>query len=89
MYKASIVVTLRPSILDPQGKATKHALQSIGFDGVEQVRMGKFIELWIDADSEEKARQTAEDACRRVLANEVMEDFHVEIEPVAQESKAR
>ncbi len=89
MYKASIVVTLRPSILDPQGKATKHALQSIGFDGVEQVRMGKFIELWIDADSEEKARQTAEDACRRVLANEVMEDFRVEIEPVAQESKAR
>lgn len=89
MYRASIVVTLRPSILDPQGKATKHALQSIGFDGVEQVRMGKFIELWIDADSEEKARQTAEDACRRVLANEVMEDFRVEIEPVAQESKAR
>lgn len=89
MYKASIVVTLRPSILDPQGKATKHALQSIGFDGIEQVRMGKFIELWIEAESEEKARQMAEEACRRVLANQVMEDFRVEIEPVEREAKAR
>jgi phosphoribosylformylglycinamidine synthase subunit PurS len=89
MYKANIVVTLRPSILDPQGKATQHALQSIGFEGVEQVRMGKFIELWIEAESEEHARQTAENACRRALANQVMEDFRVQIEPVAREAAAR
>jgi phosphoribosylformylglycinamidine synthase subunit PurS len=83
MYKANIVVTLRPSILDPQGKATQHALESIGFTGVDRVRMGKFIEMWIEANTEEAALQVARDACRRVLANTVMEDFRVELEPVA------
>ena len=85
MYKASITVTLRPSILDPQGKATQHALESIGFQGVERVRMGKYIEMWVDAKSSEAARATAQEACRRVLANAVMEDFHVEVEEVAAE----
>ena len=86
MFKASIVVTLRPSILDPQGKVTKNTLESLGFGGVERVRMGKFIEMWVDAESEADARKVAEEACRRVLANQVMEDFRVEIEPVLAEA---
>ncbi|HET6569801.1 MAG TPA: phosphoribosylformylglycinamidine synthase subunit PurS [Rhodothermales bacterium] len=86
MYKAHIVVTLRPSILDPQGKATQHALHSIGHGSVEQVRIGKFIEMWIDAESEQEAREAAEEACRRVLANPVMEDFRIEVERVAEEA---
>ncbi len=64
MYKANIVVTLRPSILDPQGKVTKQVLDGIGIRGVERVRMGKFMEVWIDAESEASAQQSAEEACR-------------------------
>src|SRR5690625_7498328 len=53
MFKASIHITLRPSILDPQGKATHEALTQLGFDAIEQVRMGKVVELWIDAGAGE------------------------------------
>ncbi len=86
MFKANVVITLRPSILDPQGKVTKGTLDSLGFSGVERVRMGKFIEMWVEAESEEAALQTAQEACRRVLANTVMEDFRVEIERVGAEA---
>ena len=81
MFKASIHITLRPSILDPQGKATHEALTQLGFDALQQVRMGKFIELWIDAATEEEARQTADDACRKLLANPVVEDYTITLEP--------
>lgn len=81
MYKARIQITLRPSILDPQGKAVQHALQSLGHAEVQQVRMGKYAELWIEAESAEAARALAEEACRRLLANPVMEDFAVTVEP--------
>ena len=69
MYKASIHVTLRPSILDPQGKAAHHALHNLGFDGVERVRMGKFVEMWIDAASDAEAERVAREACEKLLAN--------------------
>lgn len=79
MYKARIQITLRPSILDPQGKAVHHALGSLGYGAVEQVRMGKFAELWIDAASEAEAEEIARAACEKLLANPVMEDFAVSI----------
>ncbi len=79
MFKASITVTLRPAILDPQGKATHHALENLGFDQVERVRIGKFIELWIDVPSAEAARAVARAACEKLLANPVMEDFEVAV----------
>lgn len=82
MYKASINVTLRPSILDPQGKATHHALETLGFTAVESVRMGKFVEMWIAEDTEEKAADVARAACGNLLANPVMEDFSIVLEPV-------
>lgn len=85
MYKAKITVTLRPSILDPQGKAIHHALGSLGYDSVERVRMGKFAEMWIDADSQETAEKIAREACEKLLANPVMEDFDIALEDVAQE----
>lgn len=84
MYKASIRITLRSSILDPQGKAVHHALSSLGYEAVERVRMGKFAELWIDADSEAEARRVAEEACEKLLANPVMEDFEVAVAAVAE-----
>jgi len=82
MYKAHITVTLRSSILDPQGKAAHHALGELGFASVQSVRIGKFIELNIEAESVVEAKVMAENACKQLLANAVMEDFHVEIQSV-------
>lgn len=81
MFKASIHITLRPSILDPQGKATHEALTQLGFDAIEQVRMGKVVELWIDAGEEDDAHKIADDACRKLLANPVVEDYTITLEP--------
>lgn len=80
MYKANIRITLRPSILDPQGKATGQALHSLGFEAVEQVRMGKYIELWIATNDGTEAGRIAEEACQKLLANPVMEDYAFTLE---------
>lgn len=79
MYKAQISVSLRRSILDPQGKATHNALSQLGFDGIDQVRIGKLIEMKISADSKDDAESIARRACEKLLANPVTEDFEVEI----------
>jgi len=80
MYKATVNVTLRKSILDPKGKATHHALKNLGLNEIENVRMGKLIKLDIDADSPERAKKIAADACTQLLANQVMEDFAITID---------
>jgi phosphoribosylformylglycinamidine synthase PurS subunit len=80
MYKAVISITLRSSILDPEGKTVHNALTNLGYDAVTQVRMGKRAEVWIDADDAEAARRVAVDACEELLANPVTENFEVEIE---------
>ncbi len=80
MYKAKVNVTLRPSILDPKGKAAHHALENLGLNQVENVRIGKFIELDVNATSEAEAKAIAEQACSKLLANKVMEDFFIKIE---------
>lgn len=79
MFKANITITLRSSILDPQGKASHHALGELGFSSVQSVRIGKFVEMEIEAESKSKALEVAESACKELLANSVMEDYHVEI----------
>ncbi len=79
MYIARIRVTLRPSILDPQGKAVQHAIASLGEGSVSDVRIGKYIEAKIDAPSEKEARRTAEEVCKKLLANPVMEDYSFDI----------
>lgn len=79
MYKAKVHITLRPSILDPKGKATHHALQNLGLAEIKEVRIGKLIELEIDTDSEDEAREIAETACEKLLANEVMENFEISL----------
>ena len=80
MFRARIRVTLRPSILDPQGKAVQHAIASLGIGGVTEVRMGKYIEMMVDATDAAAARKMTEDVCRKLLANPVMEDAHIEVE---------
>lgn len=79
MFKAKVNVTLRKSILDPKGKAAHHALKDLGLNAVNSVRIGKLIEMEIDAKSKEDALEIAETACTKLLANEVMEDFEVTI----------
>ncbi len=79
MYRADIRITLRPSILDPQGKAVQHALAGADLGAVTAVRMGKLAELHIDTDDRDEAVRVARTACERLLANPVMEDFAIEI----------
>ncbi len=80
MYKAKVNVTLRKSILDPKGKAAHQALHNLGMKSVNEVRIGKFIEIDIDATSEKEAFEIAEKACTQLLANEVMEDYTIHID---------
>ena len=83
MYKAVITVKLRPSILDPQGKAAQHALATLGFEAIARVRVGKFVEMWINEESADAAYIAATAACEKLLANPVMENFHVEVAKVS------
>ena len=78
--KAKIHVTLKNGVLDPQGKAVGHALESLGFDGVGEVRQGKYIEIDINDMTEDAARHYAEAMCDKLLANTVIENFDVQIE---------
>ncbi|MCB2206555.1 phosphoribosylformylglycinamidine synthase subunit PurS [bacterium] len=80
MYKAIITVKLRPSILDPEGKAIEHALQSMDYSQLSGVRVGKEIELQVDATSREEAERTVNEACGKLLANPVMEDYTFELQ---------
>ena len=77
-YRLEIRVTPRPGILDPQGKAIHHALHSLGWSGVSDVRVGKAIHLELEAASPEAARAEAEAMCRKLLANPVTEDFEID-----------
>ena len=78
--KAKVYVTLKPSILDPQGKTIAQALHTMGYDTINDVRQGKFFELDIDIDSAEAVRKTALEGAERVLANPVIENCRVEVE---------
>ncbi len=82
MFLSKIRITVRPSILDPQGKAVEHAVGNLGIKGVSDVRMGKYIELRVARDSEAEARLATEEVCRKLLANPVMEDYQFEIQKV-------
>ena len=77
--KARIHVTLKNGVLDPQGKAVEHALGSLGFGGVDNVRQGKFIELDLTETDPVKAEAKANDMCEKLLANTVIENYSVEI----------
>ena len=84
MYRVAVRVTLRPSILDPQGKAVQGALEQLGQAEVREVRMGKHADLVVDASSEGEARAAARRAAETLLANPVMEDFEiVSVEAIA------
>jgi len=77
--KAKVYVTLKNGVLDPQGKAIEHALGSLGFDGIDDVRQGKVIELDLTESNEAKARTQIEAMCEKLLANTVIENYEIEI----------
>ena len=77
--KAKVYVTLKKSVLDPQGKAVQHALASMGFEEVKDVRMGKYIELDLGAVEKSKAEEKIRTMCEKLLANTVIEDFRYEL----------
>ena len=78
--KAKVFVTLKPSILDPQGKTIADALHTLGYATVQDVRQGKYFELDVEADSAEQARTLAAEVADKLLANPVIESYRVEID---------
>lgn len=78
--KARIKITLKNGVLDPQGKAISHALDQLGFDGIRDVRQGKYIEIDLTETDPAKARAALEDMCERVLANTVIENYAIELD---------
>jgi phosphoribosylformylglycinamidine synthase len=79
-FKVHVRITPRPGLLDPQGQAVEHALDALGFPGVRNVRIGRAIDLTVDAASSADAEATTRRMCERLLANPVIEDFLVEVE---------
>lgn len=82
-YDVLVEVRLRPGIADPEGSTIERALPSLGFTGVHGVRMGKAIRFDVEAEHEAEARTTAEELCRRLLANPVLEDARIHVAPAA------
>jgi phosphoribosylformylglycinamidine synthase len=82
-YQARIYVTLRPSVLDPAGVAVESGLKQLSYDNVEQVRIGKYIELMISAANEETAHEQLDRICDQLLANPVIENYRFDLVEVA------
>ena len=78
--QARVHVTLKPGVLDPQGKAIEHALHTLGFGQVGEVRQGKVIELTLAENDPDKARASVEAMCRQLLANTVIENYDIELQ---------
>jgi phosphoribosylformylglycinamidine synthase len=86
--KAKIYVTLKASVLDPQGKAIHHALDTIGFKGIREVRQGKYFEVALDPSiSDDQAASEVDRIAKDVLSNPVIEDYRVELERAPKPSK--
>tara|TARA_B100000131_G_C17993725_1_gene563620 strand:+ start:213 stop:446 length:234 start_codon:yes stop_codon:yes gene_type:complete len=75
--KIKVIVTLKNGVLDPQGKAIQQTLIGMNFSNVEEVRQGKFFEIDINDNNEDKAKTQVEDMCKKLLANLVIEDYKI------------
>jgi phosphoribosylformylglycinamidine synthase len=76
-FQLQVVVSLKPGLLDPQGKAIEGSLPAMGWANVSNVRVGKQVELTVEAETEEAAREQVEEMARRLLSNPVIEDFQI------------
>ena len=75
--KIKVIVTIKSGVLDPQGKAIQQTLNGMGFANVKDVRQGKYFDIDIDESDEQKAKLSAEEICKKLLANQVIEDFKI------------
>ena len=75
--KISATVTLKKEVLDPQGKVVKETLRNMGYQNVINVRQGKYFDIEIQENDKEKAKKTAEEICKKLLTNVVIEDFEI------------
>ena len=75
--KISVVITLKKDVLDPQGKVIHQALNGMGFENINEVRQGKYFEIDIDDKDKNKVEQKADDMCKKLLANLVIEDYKI------------
>lgn len=83
MFKATIYVTLKESVLDPQGVAVKASLHSLGYSGVQDVRIGKRMEVLLESADRAQAEEQIQAICEKVLSNPVIENFTFELEEVS------
>ena len=77
---AKIYITLKKDVLDPQGSVIANSLKSLGFNNIEDVRQGKYIEIKLESENEESANKQINEMCEKLLANLVIEDYKVEID---------
>jgi phosphoribosylformylglycinamidine synthase len=80
MAKARVIITLKKTIMDAQGQTIENALHNLGYAGVRNLRMGKFIEMDLNGASKVELQKQLDEMCRQLLANPIIEDFRFEIE---------
>ena len=78
--KAKIIIMPKRTVLDPQGKTVKHALESLGFKGIQEVRVGKFMEIELEGGSQAELQRKMDKACHELLSNPVIEEYSFEIQ---------
>ncbi|MFN3973988.1 MAG: phosphoribosylformylglycinamidine synthase subunit PurS [Dehalococcoidia bacterium] len=82
-FLVQVLVSLKPAVNDPQGLTVQNALRDLGFPGVRRVRVGKYLEVLLEAESLEAAQRQAEEMCRKLLANPVIEQFQFTVREVS------
>jgi len=83
MYLAKVFIRLKPTVSDPQGQTIHGGLRQLGFDSVESVRAGKYMEIRLDEDDEESAGRKLRDMCEKLLANPIIEDYTFDLEQIS------
>ena len=84
MYFARVFISLKPTVNDPQGKTIQGGLSQLGFDTVQSVRAGKYMEIRLDEDNESSASQKISEMCDKLLANPIIENYRFELEKVTE-----
>ena len=82
MLKVNVYITLKKTVSDPQGLAIKHALESLGYQNLEKVRVGKLVTIKLSSKDKEEAKKKVDEMCQKLLANPVIEDYSLKIEEV-------
>lgn len=81
MFLARVYISLKPSVNDPQGLTIRSGLRQLGFDSVQDVRAGKYMEIRVDESVESEAQERISEMCRQLLANPIIEDYRFDLEP--------